>query len=134
MKYKIEFDFPDNEIVITEIKTEPVKWSVWGYSGYALATPVKPTVSGWIPFVRRPLTDDKQKIHPGWCYILEGNVPKDEEEILLYRPWRNSKGYIIVMDTYMDNGNECYLEGAGDIENGMFWMPLPKPPKENEDD
>ena len=41
MKYKIEFDLPDNETVVTEIKTEPVKWSVWGYSGYAFATPVK---------------------------------------------------------------------------------------------
>lgn len=91
-----------------------------------------PTVSGWIPFVKRPLTDDEKNTHPDWCYILEGSVPEDEEEILLYRPWKNSEGYIITMDQYMNNGTECYLDGAGDIENGMFWMPLPEPPKEGE--
>lgn len=88
------------------------------------------TVGGWIPFVKRQLTDDEKKTHPNWCYILEGNVPEDEEEILLYRPWKNPKGYIITMDQYMNNGTECYLDGAGDIENGMFWMPLPEPPEE----
>lgn len=90
----------------------------------------QPTVGGWIPFVKRQLTDDEKNTHSDWCYILEGNVPEDEEEILLYRPWKNSKGYIITIDQYMNNGTECYLDGAGDIENGMFWMPLPEPPKE----
>ena len=84
----------------------------------------------WIPFVKRPLTEDEKNTHPDWCYILEGSVPEDEEEILIYRPWKNSEGYIITMDQYMNNGTECYLDGAGDIENGMFWMPLPEPPKE----
>lgn len=41
MKYKIEFDLPDNETILKEIKTEPIKWAVWGYNGYAFATPVK---------------------------------------------------------------------------------------------
>ena len=91
-----------------------------------------PTIGCWIPFVKRQLTDDEKNTHPDWCYILEGNVPEDGEEILLYRPWKNSKGYIITMDQYMNNGTECYLDGAGDIENGMFWMPLPEPPKEDE--
>ena len=98
--------------------------SIWGKIDTA------PTVSGWIPFVKRPLTDDEKNTHPDWCYILEGSVPEDEEEILLYRPWKNTKGYIIAMDQYMNNGTECYLDGAGDIENGMYWMPLPEPPKE----
>lgn len=100
--------------------------SIWGKIDTA------PTVNGWIPFVKRQLTDDEKNTHPDWCYILEGSVPEDEEEILLYRPWKNSEGYIITIDQYMDNGTECYLDGAGDIENGMFWMPLPEPPKENE--
>lgn len=93
-----------------------------------------PTAVGWIPFVKRPLTDDEKNTHPDWCYFLEGSVPEDEEEILLYRPWKNSEGYIITMDQYMNNGTECYLDGAGDIENGMFWMPLPEPPKEDKRD
>lgn len=85
---------------------------------------------GWKPFVKRPLTEEEKKIHPECCYILDGDVPEDEQEILLYRPWRNASGYIIEMDRYCNNGDECYLEGAGDIENGMYWMPLPEPPKE----
>jgi hypothetical protein len=34
------------------------------------------------------------------------------------------------MDRYINNGDTVYLEGAMDIENGMYWMPLPEPPKE----
>ena len=84
----------------------------------------------WRPFVKRALTEEEQKHHPDWCYILDGEVPEDEEEILVYRPWNNKAGYIIEMDTYCNNGDEVYLDGAGDIENGMYWMPLPEPPKE----
>lgn len=87
---------------------------------------------GWIPFVKRELTDEEKKMHPEWCYILDGDVPEDDQEILLYRPWRNGDGYIIEMDRYCDNGDECYLEGAGDIENGMWWRALPEPPKKAE--
>lgn len=84
----------------------------------------------WIPFVKRPLTEEEQRNHPGWCFILDGKVPDDEQEILLYRPWKNKDGYIIEMDRYINNGDTVYLEGAMDIENGMYWMPLPEPPKE----
>ena len=84
----------------------------------------------WRPFVKRALTEEEQKHHPDLCYILDGEVPEDEEEILVYRPWNNKAGYIIEMDIYCNNGDEVYLDGAGDIENGMYWMPLPEPPKE----
>jgi len=84
----------------------------------------------WIPFVKRPLTEEEKRNHPDWCFILDGEVPDDEQEILLYRPWKNKDGYIIEMDRYMDNGDTVYLECAMDIENGMYWMPLPEPPKE----
>lgn len=41
MKYKIEFELPDNETVLSEIKTAFVEWAIWGYSGLARAKPVK---------------------------------------------------------------------------------------------
>lgn len=85
--------------------------------------------TGWKPFIKRELTPDEAALHPEWCYILDGDTPDDEQEILLYRPWKNKQGYIIELDTFMDNGCECYLEGAQDIENGMYWMPLPEPPE-----
>ena len=40
MKYTIEFELPDNEGVLTGIKTEYVKWTVWGYSGLSRAKPI----------------------------------------------------------------------------------------------
>ena len=39
MKYKIEFELPDNETVLKGIKTSYVQWGIWGYSGMATATP-----------------------------------------------------------------------------------------------
>lgn len=104
--------------------------------GVAMEKAIDALGGEWIPFKKRGLTEDEKKNHPEWCYILDGEVPEDDQEILLYRPWRNAEGYIIEMDRYCNNGDECYLEGAGDIENGMYWMSLPKPPKEgkqNED-
>lgn len=42
MKYVIEFDLPDNETVLHNIKTAWVGWNVWGYSGNAYAKPKQP--------------------------------------------------------------------------------------------
>ena len=41
MKYMIEFDLPDNDTVLREIKTAYVAWGVWGYGGYTKAKPVQ---------------------------------------------------------------------------------------------
>ena len=81
----------------------------------------------WIPFVKRELTEEEQAMHPDWCYILDGELPEDGQEILVSRPWNNAEGYIIELDTFIDNGDTLYLDGAMDIENGMAWMPLPPP-------
>ena len=40
MIYTIEFELPDNETVIKNIKTARVSWGVWGYSGVTHAQPV----------------------------------------------------------------------------------------------
>ena len=42
MKYVIEFDLPDNDTVLHNIKTAWVGWNVWGYSGNAHAKPKQP--------------------------------------------------------------------------------------------
>ncbi len=104
----------------------------WGYGEQACRDAIdmlRGQGTGWKPFIKRELTPDEATLHPEWCYILEGDTPDDEQEIILYRPWRNKQGYIVELDTFMNNGCECYLEGAGDIENGMYWMPLPEPPE-----
>lgn len=40
MKYTIDFELPDNETVLKEIKTNRVNWSIWGYNGQAKAKPI----------------------------------------------------------------------------------------------
>lgn len=79
-------------------------------------------VQGWIPFKKRPLTDEEKQEYPDWTYIFDCPLPDDEEEILL------SNGKHVWMDTFINDG-ECYLDGGDDIDEGMAWMPLPKPYK-----
>ena len=76
----------------------------------------------WIPFKKRPLTDEEKQEYPDWTYIFDCPLPDDEEEILL------SNGKHVWMDTFINDG-ECYLDGGDDIDDGMAWMPLPKPYK-----
>ncbi len=49
MKYRIEFELPDNDTVLRNIKTADVGWAVWGYNGYTKAKPVQE----WIPVSER---------------------------------------------------------------------------------
>lgn len=79
-------------------------------------------VQEWIPFKKRPLTDEEKQEYPDWTYIFDCPLPDDEEEILL------SNGKYVWTDTFINDG-ECYLDGGDDIDEGMAWMPLPKPYK-----
>ena len=80
-------------------------------------------VQGWIPFKKRPLTDEEKQEYPDWTYIFDCPLPYDEEEILL------SSGKHVWMYTFINDG-ECYLDGGDDIDDGMAWMPLPEPYKD----
>ena len=79
----------------------------------------------WIPFTKRPLTDEEKQEYPDWTYIFDCPLPDDEEEILL------SNGKYVWTDTFINDG-ECYLDGGDDIDDGMAWMPLPEPYKGGE--
>lgn len=80
------------------------------------------TEAEWILFKKRPLTDEEKQEYPDWTYIFDCPLPDDEEEILL------SNGKYVWTDTFINDG-ECYLDGGDDIDDGMAWMPLPKPYK-----
>ena len=41
MKYRIEFELPDNEEIQRKIDFTYVNWSVWGFSGIAKAKPIE---------------------------------------------------------------------------------------------
>ena len=83
----------------------------------------------WIPFHKRELTEEEQEMYPEWSYYLDCELPEDGEEILISSPtWG------VYKDTFNNEGSDgCYLEGDEEIDDGMAWMPLPKPYKENKE-
>lgn len=64
MKYMIEFELPDNDTVLNEIKTADVRWQVWGYSGYTRAKPAQQTTltADDIETIRIHLSAFKEKL------------------------------------------------------------------------
>ena len=77
----------------------------------------------WIKFALRPLTEEEQREHPDWCYILDCHTPDDGQVILV------SDGRYVWTDTFYQDGDQCYLDGDAELER-CWWQPLPQPPKE----
>lgn len=105
------------------------RYEAWygGAMDMAIEALTADAVQGWIPFKKRPLTDEEKQEYPDWTYIFDCPLPDDEEEILL------SNGKFVWTDTFINDG-ECYLDGGDDIDDGMAWMPLPKPYKGGDDE
>ena len=99
----------------------------WDYVCDALkalkALPSAEAVQGWIPFTRRPMTEEEQKDYPNCTFIFDCVLPDDGDEILV------SNGRFVWMDTFCNDIDGCYLDGGDDIDEDMAWMPLPKPYK-----
>lgn len=85
------------------------------------------TKSRWIKFTLRSLTEEEQREHPDWCYILDCTTPDDGQEILV------SNGRYVWTDTFYKDGDQCYLDGGSELDD-CWWKPMPEPPKENERD
>lgn len=78
MKYTIEIELPDNDTVLTEIKTARVEWAVWGYSGNAIAKPKQPEIVRCFECVHNPKDEwfgcpmagltSKQRPETAWCW------------------------------------------------------------------
>ena len=88
-----------------------------------MALPSAEAVQGWIPFTRRPMTEEEQKDYPNCTFIFDCVLPDDGDEILV------SNGRFVWMDTFCNDIDGCYLDGGDDIDEDMAWMPLPKPYK-----
>ena len=100
MKYMIEFNLPDNDTVLREIKTADVAWGIWGYRGYTKAKPVQK----WIPCSER-------------C---------PEHRIYVLVTYRPVYGLPDIGITYYD-GNKWDAPKDGTPRKIIAWMPLPKP-------
>ena len=87
------------------------------------ALPSAEAVQEWIPFTRRPMTEEEQEDYPNCTFIFDCDLPDDGDEILV------SNGRFVWMDTFCTDIDGCYLDGGDDIDEDMAWMPLPKPYK-----
>ena len=114
-------------ISIAQSKFYPSKAELDELCDMAIEALSAEAVQEWIPFKKRPLTDEEKQEYPDWTYIFDCPLPDDEEEILL------SNGKYVWTDTFINDG-ECYLDGGDDIDEGMAWMPLPKPYKGGDDE
>ena len=81
----------------------------------------------WKPFKKREMTDEEKKMRPGWCYILDCELPDDDEEILV------SNGRYVWTDMFINDCDEPYL-GSGHELDGAAWMPMPEAYKEVKED
>lgn len=79
-------------------------------------------VQGWIPFTRRPMTEEEeQKYYPNCTFMFDCVLPDEGDEILV------SNRRFVWMDTFCSDIDGCYLDSNGDIDEDMAWMPLPEP-------
>ena len=80
----------------------------------------------WNFFIFREPTDEEKESYENVDLFVE-NCPECGEEVLVW----NGKG--VYQDTFLDDGDAVYFENSiHDIQPGWAWMPLPKPPKEGE--
>ena len=82
----------------------------------------------WIPFKTRPLTEEEQKEHPEWNFIVDCELPENGQQILVSI---DVAGHERVQfdEFYEDDG--VYLDSGYEIgEEAIAWMPLPKPYEE----
>ena len=77
-------------------------------------------VPEWIPFEIRP-TDDEEREYYKSETVLVGALPDEGDEILV------SRGKWVWQDTFVSDELGVWLDSYGEIEDGMAWMPLPKP-------
>ena len=78
---------------------------------------------GWIPFTRRPMTEEEQKDYPNCTFMFDCVLPDDGDEILV------SNRRFVWMDVFCNDIDGCYLDSGDDIDEDMAWMPLPAPYK-----
>ena len=78
----------------------------------------------WIKFEKRALDEEEQNEHPEWFWMFDCPIPDDGQEILV------SNGHYVWTDVFnYDEEYGCYLDGDSGFD-GIWWMPLPEPPKE----
>ena len=122
------------------IDADSIPWEVDGVGDIPVITKEEidkmPTVDRWIPVKFRPMDSEEreyweeqfgEKLADEDAVMFDCPMPEDGQEILVsYRNW------ICTDKCEMDGG--CYgLEGNGDWDGIIAWMPLPTPYEEKEE-
>lgn len=93
-------------------------------------------MSDWIPIESRPMTEEERKeyneetgynLNADEAIIYCGRLPDDGQEVLIY-----SKYGGVLIDTFCSDTEGCYFDCHGDMDGITHWMPLPEPPKEED--
>lgn len=101
----------DEKELISHIEKQYKEWGEEYDAGQILGDIEDfPKINEWIPF---KLDEDG---------ILELPLPEEDQEILI------SDGYDVWMDTFLKDGEDCYLDSNIELI-GLYWMPLPEPYK-----
>lgn len=101
----------DEKELISHIEKQYKEWGEEYDAGQILGDIEDfPKINEWIPF---KLDEDG---------ILEFPLPEEDQEILI------SDGYDVWMDTFLKDGEDCYLDSNIELI-GLYWMPLPEPYK-----
>ena len=85
----------------------------------------------WHVFHKRALTEDEQKKHPDWCFIMEVDTTPNHGEVFLW--YRKCSGDLS-FSTWNDDlfAEYCDTGELETIEDGDAWLKVPEPPKEDE--
>ena len=142
-------DIISRQAAIDALGDEPEVWTgkdeyamglnnQWHYDRNAIkAVPSAQPEPQWIPVKMRPMDSEEreywedqfgEKLEDEDAVMFDCPMPEDGQEILVsYRKW-------ISMDKCEIDGG-CYgLEGNGDWEDVIAWMPLPEPYKEKDNE
>ena len=94
-------------------------------------------MSEWTMITSRPMTaEERTEYEDRFGYLLcdaeaiiyFGRLPEDGQKVLVYTRW----GDIYTDTFYNDPDDGCYFVETGEMDGIIAWMPLPEPPKEDD--
>lgn len=150
MRYKIDFELPDNETIQKEIKKTLVQWNFHGYSGTCFAEPEpeefewchdckeydteKHCCHRWTKVIRQ--TVEKMKTDWRWIPVTEA-LPKPWQEVLTTYEY-NGKRFVQTAEyagQKDEKGHPLFCAYSDEFAPNHYdfiyvaWMPLPEPAK-----
>ena len=86
--------------------------------------------NGWIPFVKREMTEDEKESFGDLNFMLDCQLPDEDEEILITYKFKDE--LYVYVDTFMRDGSECYLDSGRDfVTEAVAWRKKPQPYQPN---